>query len=72
MTINNKNLAEKTRNDFPLFSEETSRGKRFIYLDHAATSQKPYQVIKSLQEYYRNTNAFEAFIYKWHTETKYE
>ncbi len=57
MNINNKSLAEKTRNDFPLFSEETSRGKRFIYLDHAATSQKPYQVIKSLQDYYSYHNA---------------
>ncbi len=57
MTINNQTLAEKTRKDFPLFAEESNNQKRFIYLDHAATSQKPYQVIQSLKDYYSYHNA---------------
>ena len=54
---NNKTLAELTRKDFPLFSSETSKNQNLIYLDHAATSQKPIQVIKDLENYYSYSNA---------------
>lgn len=48
--------AEKIRKDFPILSREID-GKRLVYLDNAATSQKPVQVIKSLTDYYENYNA---------------
>ncbi len=52
-----ENLAEKTRKDFPLFSEESNESNNLIYLDHAATSQKPTQVIEKLVHYYSFQNA---------------
>ena len=48
------NIAEKSRNDFPLFN---SSNNNLIYLDHAATSQKPQEVIDSLKKYYSFQNA---------------
>ena len=56
--MKNKNtLAELTRKDFPMFSGSINPNKQQIYLDHAATSQKPISVINSLNEYYRKYNA---------------
>ena len=49
-----KNIAEKSRNDFPLFA---GNNNNLIYLDHAATSQKPQEVIDSLKKYYSFENA---------------
>jgi cysteine desulfurase/selenocysteine lyase len=43
--------------DFPILARPTSRGKRLVYLDSAATSQKPRAVINSLVEYYEQYNA---------------
>ncbi|HEY2553898.1 MAG TPA: SufS family cysteine desulfurase [Candidatus Cybelea sp.] len=43
--------------DFPILSRPTSRGKRLVYLDSAATSQKPRAVIQSLVDYYEQYNA---------------
>jgi cysteine desulfurase/selenocysteine lyase len=43
--------------DFPILSRPTSRGKRLVYLDSAATSQKPRVVIQALVEYYEQYNA---------------
>lgn len=43
--------------DFPILARPTSRGKRLVYLDSAATSQKPRAVIDSLVEYYSEYNA---------------
>ncbi|KGG16871.1 MULTISPECIES: aminotransferase class V-fold PLP-dependent enzyme [unclassified Prochlorococcus] len=48
------NLSHKTRKDFPLLSKKEHN---LIYLDHAATSQKPRQVIEALVHYYSNENA---------------
>lgn len=45
------------RKDFPIFARRTSRGKRLVYLDSAATSQKPAAVIDALDAYYREYNA---------------
>ncbi len=43
--------------DFPILQSTTSRGKRLIYLDSAATSQKPQIVIDELVRYYSEYNA---------------
>jgi len=43
--------------DFPILAKRTRRGKRLIYLDSAATSQKPQVVIDALVEYYSSYNA---------------
>ena len=43
--------------DFPILSRPTSRGKRLVYLDSAATSQKPRSVIQALVDYYEQYNA---------------
>lgn len=44
------------RQDFPIL-ERMIEGKRLVYLDNAATSQKPQCVIDSLSNYYSNYNA---------------
>jgi cysteine desulfurase/selenocysteine lyase len=43
--------------DFPILRERNSRGKRLVFLDSAATSQKPQAVIDALVEYYTTYNA---------------
>ncbi len=43
--------------DFPILARPTSRGKRLVYLDSAATSQKPNVVIDAIDRYYREYNA---------------
>ena len=43
--------------DFPILGHPTSRGKRLVYLDSAATSQKPRAVIQALVDYYERYNA---------------
>ena len=50
-------LAEQTRADFPILEQQSSSGHPLIYLDHAATSQKPVAVLKALQAYYSQDNA---------------
>ena len=52
-----EDLSARTRPDFPLLSQTTYLGQPLIYLDYAATSQKPRQVIDALQEYYGHDNA---------------
>jgi cysteine desulfurase/selenocysteine lyase len=43
--------------DFPILAKPTSRGKRLVYLDSAASSQKPRAVIEALVDYYEGYNA---------------
>jgi cysteine desulfurase / selenocysteine lyase len=47
---------EKRRRDFPIL-EQRVHGKPLVYLDNAATTQKPLKVIESLSRYYRELNA---------------
>ena len=47
---------EKIRNDFPILQTKV-HGKQLVYLDNAATSQKPVSVIKKAQEYYSSMNS---------------
>ncbi|MDR1726029.1 MAG: cysteine desulfurase [Bacteroidales bacterium] len=44
------------RADFPLLQEKV-RGKNLIYLDNAATTQKPLSVINAVSDYYLKYNA---------------
>lgn len=44
------------RKDFPLLKEKVN-GKPLIYLDNAATTQKPDKVIDTIDYYYRHQNA---------------
>lgn len=46
----------KIREDFPIFKRQVN-GKPLVYLDSAATSQKPQVVIQALDHYYRTYNA---------------
>ncbi|MFA7296146.1 MAG: cysteine desulfurase [Dehalococcoidia bacterium] len=47
---------EAIRRDFPVLRREVN-GVPLVYLDNAATSQKPVQVIAELTRYYRDYNA---------------
>ncbi|WP_313152696.1 cysteine desulfurase [Lacrimispora sp.] len=43
--------------DFPLLKNSWENGKRLVYLDNAATTQKPAQVIEAVRKYYEHYNA---------------
>ena len=47
---------EKIRNDFPLLQTKVY-GKPLIYLDNAATTQKPLPVLEALNDYYTRYNS---------------
>jgi len=47
---------ERIRADFPILQEQIN-GHRLVYLDNAATTQKPRAVINALIEHYRRNNA---------------
>lgn len=47
---------EKIKQDFPIFQRQIN-GVPLVYLDNAATSQKPKSVIDGISEYYSNHNA---------------
>jgi len=48
---------EKIRADFPILNRKMSGGKPLVYLDNAATSQKPLAVIDAIHDYYMNYNS---------------
>ncbi len=52
-----QNFPEITKKDFPLLNKNLKSNEQIIYLDHAATTQKPIQVLKKIDEYYKNFNA---------------
>ena len=44
------------KENFPIFSREIN-GRPLVYLDNAATTQKPSCVIDAMSEYYSSSNA---------------
>ncbi len=48
---------EAIRADFPALDQEVHPGKRLVFLDSAASSQKPRQVIDAMSDYYRTSHA---------------
>ena len=47
----------KVRKDFPIFERTIRDGKKLVYLDSGATSQKPLSVIEAESNFYKFTNA---------------
>lgn len=60
MQVENKDIPtidlDKYRSDFPIL-ESTMRGKPLVFLDSAASSQKPKVVIDAISEYYKGQHA---------------
>ena len=47
----------KIKQDFPILNRKLKNGKKLIYLDNAATTQKPKQVIDTICKYYSEYNS---------------
>ncbi len=47
---------QEIRADFPIL-QQSIKGKKLVYFDNAATSQKPKQVIEAIADYYETINA---------------
>ena len=47
----------KIRRDFPILKRDVDSGAKLVYLDNAATSQRPVQVIAEITRFYRDHNA---------------
>ena len=47
----------RIRRDFPILKREVASGARLVYLDNAATSQRPVQVLAEITRFYRDHNA---------------
>jgi len=56
VTLSTIDLREK-RADFPILERQVRAGVPLVYLDSAATSQKPKVVIEAMDEFYRKSNA---------------
>ena len=54
--IQEKTIAAKVHSDFPILHQQI-HGKPLVYLDNAATSQKPIAVLDALRHYYETDNA---------------
>ena len=49
-------IDRRIKSDFPTLDQKIN-GKQLVYLDNAATTQKPYTVIEAVDKYYKNTNS---------------
>jgi cysteine desulfurase/selenocysteine lyase len=54
--IQEKTLADKVRQDFPILHQQVN-DHPLVYLDNAATSQKPLAVLNALRDYYEQYNS---------------
>ena len=48
--------SDQLRQDFPILNQ-TVHDEPLVYLDNAATTQKPIQVLQALENYYKTDNA---------------
>ncbi|MEW6042753.1 MAG: cysteine desulfurase [Thermoproteota archaeon] len=48
---------EQIRKDFPILQRKVRNDKPLVYLDNAATTQKPIQVINAISDFYTNHNS---------------
>ncbi|MDG7049573.1 MAG: cysteine desulfurase [Nitrososphaerota archaeon] len=48
---------EQIRKDFPILQRKVRNNKSLVYLDNAATTQKPIQVINAITDFYTNHNS---------------
>jgi len=55
-TLSNAEWVQRVRADFPIL-ERTVRGRPLVYLDNAATTQKPQTVLDAMASYYTTINA---------------
>jgi len=55
-TLSNTEWVQRVRADFPIL-ERTVRGRPLVYLDNAATTQKPKAVLDAMATYYTTINA---------------
>lgn len=55
-SVNSVYNVNRIREDFPIL-KQIVHGKQLVYLDNAATTQKPLQVLKELEKYYYTMNA---------------
>lgn len=56
MDVVEQNLLASVKEDFPILQQEV-HGKNLVYLDNAATTQKPVRVISAISHYYEKYNA---------------
>ena len=49
-------LGQDIKKDFPILNRDIN-GKKLVYLDNAATSQKPREVLDAISDYYSSHNA---------------
>jgi len=54
-SLSHMNISQ-IRSQFPILSQEVN-GKQLVYLDNAASSQKPLAVINAISNYYKNDHA---------------
>ncbi|MFS8007519.1 putative cysteine desulfurase, Selenocysteine lyase [Helianthus anomalus] len=50
-------LGHSTRPDFEILHQKVNNGSKLVYLDNAATSQKPSAVIDAVNNYYKSYNS---------------
>ncbi len=48
---------ETIKRDFPILQERVNGGKRLVWLDNAATTQKPLSVIERISDFYKHENS---------------
>ena len=48
---------EQARRDIPILNRVLPNGRKLVYLDNAATTQKPQQVISAISNYYETMNS---------------
>jgi cysteine desulfurase/selenocysteine lyase len=56
MTTRGATSMQRLKSDFPILERQVN-GKRLVYLDSAATAQKPRAVLDAMEDFYRQRNA---------------